>query len=292
VEGAGTVPNVLMLGANPLVRDNLLVLLTAMGCHCVLAPGLKEALVLLENAKTDAAILDPQADASPAGIVAAFHKRFPGLRDRTIVLTGEETSPEVLNVLDAYSLPRVPLRRLLQELWPCLDSLLTRKIVPRQVTSSVRLIFDSFLQPARVGVRSSQSAVHRVLYESEGLMADLSLEPHTGSQRVTLVGQVLDRSRPDPQLGSVPVVLHGQTGLLGVAKTNEFGEFHFEFDAEQGVTLEIGVRGNHWVLLDVPDAKETIAETPQESRLAGQLETAHLRKTCVAREKERKGGKP
>jgi len=93
-------------------------------------------------------------------------------------------------------------------------------------------------------------------------MADLSLEPHTGSQRITLVGQVLDRSRPDPQLGSVPVVLHGQTALLGVAKTNEFGEFHFDFDAEQGVTLEIGVRGNHWVLLDVPDTKETMAETP------------------------------
>jgi hypothetical protein len=86
-------------------------------------------------------------------------------------------------------------------------------------------------------------------------------------------------------------VLHGQTGLLGVAKSNEFGEFHFDFDAEQVVTLEIGVRRNHWVLLDVPDAKETLAETPQESRL-GQLETAQFRKTCVAGEKEEKDAKP
>jgi|SRR6267143_7294197 len=147
-----------MLGVNPLVRDNLLVLLTAMGCHCVLAPGLKEALVLLEKAKPDAAILDPQADASPDGIVAAFHRKFPSLRDRTIVLTSEETPPEVLNVLDAYSLPRVSLHRILQELWPCLDSLLTRNIVPRQVTSSVRLIFDSFLQPMRR--RCSKFAVY------------------------------------------------------------------------------------------------------------------------------------
>jgi len=36
-----------------------------MGCHCVLAPGLKEALVLLDKAKPDAAILDPQAGPSP-----------------------------------------------------------------------------------------------------------------------------------------------------------------------------------------------------------------------------------
>lgn len=276
-----------MLGANPLVRDNLLVLLRAMGYRCVLAASLKEAYVLLEKEKPDAAILDPQADASPDGMVAAFHRKFPSLRDRTIVLTREETTPEVHNVLDAYSLPRVPVHRLLQGLWPCLDSLLTRNMAPRQVTSRARLILDSFLQPVPADVRSSQSAVHRVLYESEGLMADLSLEPQTDSRRVKLVGQVLDPSRPEPQLVCVPVVLHGQTGLLGVAKTNEFGEFHFEFDSEPGVRLEIGVRRNHWVLLDVPDAKQTIAETPQESQLPVQPETPQLRKTCVAGEKDR-----
>jgi DNA-binding response OmpR family regulator len=258
-----------MLGANSLVRDNLLVLLRAMGCHCVIAPRLPEALALLEREKPDAAILDPQADSSPGAMVAAFHRRFPDLRDRTIVLTGGETAPDVLKVLDAYSLPRVPLHRLLQELWPCLDWLLTRNIVSEQVTSNARLIFDSFLQqPA--DIRNSRSVIHRVLYESEGLMADLSVEPERDSQRVTLVGQVLDTAGREPQLDSVPVVLHGQTELLGVAKTNEFGEFHFDFDSEPGVTLEIGVKGHHWVLLDVPDTKETRAEITYESQLPAQ----------------------
>jgi len=135
-----------MLGANPLVRDNVLILLGAMAYHCVFAPSLKEALVLHEKEKPDAAILDPQqADSSPAGTVAAFHRKFPGLRGRTIVLTGEQATPELLKVLDAYSLPQVPLHLLRQELWPCLDSLLTRNIVPQQVTGNARLVFDSFL---------------------------------------------------------------------------------------------------------------------------------------------------
>src|SRR5881394_2385652 len=82
-----------MLGANPLVRDNVLILLGAMAYHCVFAPSLKEALVLHEKEKPDAAILGPQqADSSPAGTVAAFHRKFPGLRGRTIVLTGEQAN--------------------------------------------------------------------------------------------------------------------------------------------------------------------------------------------------------
>ena len=265
VEGAGTVPKIMILGANPLVRDNLLVLLRAMGYQCVLALSLKEALVLLEKEKPDAVILDPQADSSPDGMVAAFHRRFPSLGDRTIVVTGEEAAPELLKVLDAYSLPWVPQHLLLQQLWPCLDSLLTQNIVPRQVTSRARLVFNSFLQPVAAGVRNSQPADHRILYESEGIMADLSLEPQGDSQRVTLVGQVLDPARAEPQLGNVPVVLHGQTRLIGVAKTNELGEFRFDFDSERGIALEIGVRGNHWVLLDVPDPSGTNPETGHDS---------------------------
>ncbi len=83
-------PKVLVLGANPLVHDNVVVLLGAMGYRCIIAPSLKEALVLVEKEKPDAAILDPQqAGASPAGMVAAFHRMCPNLRGRTIGLTAE-----------------------------------------------------------------------------------------------------------------------------------------------------------------------------------------------------------
>ena len=146
-----------MLGANPLVRDNVLTLLGAMAYHCVFAPSLKEALVLHEKEKPDAAILGPQqADSSPAGTVAAFHRKFPGLRGRTIVLTGEQATPELLKVLDAYSLPQVPLHLLRLELWPCLDSLLIRNIVPQQVTGNARLVLIAFSSQYPIRKRSAR----------------------------------------------------------------------------------------------------------------------------------------
>src|SRR4029077_1995378 len=140
VKIAQSQPKVLMLGANALVRDDVRILLGSMGYQYLVAPTLKEALALLEQEKPDAAILDPQqADSPPAQIVAAFHKMVPYLRGRTIVLVGEESDPELRQVLDAYSLPRVPQDILLQELWPSLDSLLRRMSTTQQVTRSAPL---------------------------------------------------------------------------------------------------------------------------------------------------------
>src|SRR5438876_10082551 len=76
-----------MLGANPLVRDDVRVLLRSMGYHCVVAATLEHALELPEREQPDAAILDPHfPDSPPARVVAMFHKRVPDLRNRFIVL--------------------------------------------------------------------------------------------------------------------------------------------------------------------------------------------------------------
>jgi len=267
VKIAQSQPKVLMLGANALVRDNVRVLLGSMGYQYLVAPTLKEALTLLEQGRPDAAILDPQqADSPPARVVAAFHKMVPYLRGRTIVLVGEERDPDLLQVLDAYFLPRVPQDILLQELWPSLDSLLRRMSTTPQVTRNAPLVFDSFLRPSLAGARSSHPAVRRLLYESDRLVADLSLEEHKDSQRITLVGQVLDTAKPEPHLSSVPIVLQGHEGLMGMAKTNEWGEFRFEFNFEPGVSLEIGARQNYWVSFGLPDSKSVTGGTTEESK--------------------------
>jgi len=269
VETAQIQPKVLMLGVNALVRDNVRVLLGSMGYQCLVASTLKEALALLEQEKPDAAILDPQqADSPPARIVAAFHKMVSHLRGRVIVLIGEESDPELLQVLDAYFLPRVPRDALLQELWPSLDSLLRHRMsTAQQVTRSAPLVFDSFLQPSLAGTRSSHPTVRRLLYESDSLVADLSLEGQRDSQRITLVGQVLDAAKPEPHLSSVPVVLQSLAGLMGIAKTNEWGEFRFEFNFEPGVSLEIGARENYRVSVGLPDSKSVMGWTTEESQI-------------------------
>src|SRR2546423_326203 len=289
VETAQVQPKVLMLGANALVRDNVRVLLGSMGYQCLVASTLKEALALLEQQKPDAAILDPQqADSPPARIVAAFHMSVPHLRGRAIVLIGEESDSELLQVLDAYYLLRVPRDALLQKLWPSLDSLLRRRTRTQQVTRSAQLVFDSFLQPSLAGTRSSHPTVRRLLYESDSLVADLSLEGQSDSQRLTLVGQVLDAAKPEPHLSSVPVVLQGLAGLMGIAKTNEWGEFRFEFNFEPGVALEIGARENYRVSVGLPDSKSVMGGTTEESQIPETPGDSEAQKDVHPEEKKRR----
>ena len=290
VEIPRTQPKVSVISADALVRDNVRVLVGSMGYHCVAASTLKEALALLEAEKPDAVILDPrQVGSPPARMVAAFHRMVPTLRGRAIVLTDTESDQELLRVLDAYSLPQVPRDLLLQEVWPSLDSLVRRNIVHRQITQSARLVQDSFLQPLYAGVRNLQPlSARRLLYESGSLMADLSLEPQENSQLITLVGQVLDSAQPERQLASLSLVLQGQAGPIAVATTNEIGEFHFDFDSEPRVTLEIGVKANHWVSLELPDSNGAIQGTAEESQLLERAADSEARKGLLLKKKKRR----
>ena len=262
MEIARTQRKILMLGANPLVRDNVRVLLGSMGCQCLVASDLKRAVELFELEKPDAAILDPQAaDSPPARLVISFQKQVPDLRGRLIVLEKEESDPELLQVLDAYSVPKVRLDTLFRELWPLLDSLLCRGAIPRRVTRGAPLVFDSFLQPSLAGIRSSQPLCRQLRYESDTLVADLSLERQRDSQHIILMGQLLDTAKGEPQMGGVPIVIQGHSGLTGIARTNEWGEFHFEFESEPGITLEIKARENVWVSAGLPDLQNVISGT-------------------------------
>ena len=89
-------------------------------------------------------------------------------------------------------------------------------------------------------------------------MADLSLEKRRDSERITLTGQLLDTAKKKPQLGSVPIVIQGQAGLIGVVKTNEWGEFYSEIEPQPGITLEIRAKENLWVSAGLPDLNDVV----------------------------------
>jgi hypothetical protein len=119
-------------------------------------------------------------------------------------------------------------------------------------------------------------------------MADLSLEPQENSQLITLVGQVLDSAQPERQPASLSLVLQGQAGPIAVATTNEIGEFHFDFDSEPRVTLEIGVKANHWVSLELPDSNGP-SKGPRKSRnCCRQPQTPRLGKALLLKKKKRR----
>lgn len=109
----------------------------------------------------------------------------------------------------------------------------------REITGTV--VFDSALQPAFAGVRSAGTAAARqMVYEAEGLMVDLRFDQRPGSKCISLIGQVLERQGTRRSLAHAPVMLWTEKGLVVTeTKTNGFGEFHLEFEVQNGMRLSI-----------------------------------------------------
>ncbi len=244
---------VLVIAEDPWARDTIRVLLGSMGCHCVMACNAEQARAKLRQENPDAAIADTyRTTAATSPGLSGLDEICLRLRGRIIIVTGEDHDPEVAALIQKYRLPQIWRERLLQDLWSTLNSLPKQSSVFRRVISA-RLIFDSFLQPAPAGIRILQLAGRRFVYQADSLMVDLSLEPsQTDSRRISLVGQLLDSAEPERQLDTLSVALHGPKGPIAVASTNKFGEFHFEFDLEQNVKLEIETAANQWISLVLP----------------------------------------
>jgi len=100
----------------------------------------------------------------------------------------------------------------------------------------VRLVFDSFLQPSEAAVRGSVSA-RQFLFETDELYVDLRLDPQ--AERVSLVGQVMDRAHATQAVQGLPIHLQQGPLQLKATNTNQFGEFQFEFEAGDDFYISI-----------------------------------------------------
>jgi hypothetical protein len=81
---------------------------------------------------------------------------------------------------------------------------------------------------------------------------DLLIEVEAGSNRLALVGQILDSARPDRRFDGVPVTLQGWKGSVAQTTGEEFGEFHLDFDFESNVSLKIGISETNCITIPLP----------------------------------------
>ena len=245
---------VLIMCEEPSARDTMRVLLGSMGCQCVVASSVQQAIAVLEQEEPDAAIVDPRSPGFSADpVTSGLDKIYARLGGRVVVLAEQEKEQEFKELLERYCIPRVLKNRVLQELWGSLESLFRPKEVLRRIANAAQLVFDSFVQPMPAGVRGvAQVPARQLVYQSGSLMADLRIEPQNDFRNFAVVGQIVDSDRPGRRFDSIPVVLHGRKGPLALATTNKFGEFQFNFDFEPSVTLEIEVPGEPWVSVALP----------------------------------------
>lgn len=106
-----------------------------------------------------------------------------------------------------------------------------------------RLVFDSFMEPLPVGVRTGHRLSRQTLYEAGHYALDLRQERESDSARIALVGQIVDRDTPGRNLAGVPVMLTSGKTVVARAISNEFGEFHAEYDSTRRIRLQVGIEG-------------------------------------------------
>jgi hypothetical protein len=139
---------------------------------------------------------------------------------------------------------------------------------PSRRVSLARLIFDSFLQPAPAGSRTTVSPIRQTLYKSGPFVVELRIEPDNRRNRVFLVGQLVNSKTPTEDMRGVQVVIQREEQIVARATTNPFGEFHLEFGDKENLRLFVDVPGHRTIGIDLakPEALRTDVSGESEIR--------------------------
>lgn len=116
-------------------------------------------------------------------------------------------------------------------------SLHGKKVKP----SIARLLFDSFQNPRIAGVRSASTTARQLLYGVGTYRIDLRMEPQMDSDKISLVGQVLNSADPIKAGAQVTVALLRGNKIVGESQTNALGEFQLECSLEGQLQLVLSL---------------------------------------------------
>ena len=234
---------VLIVGPASETLQTVRLLLGSMGCQCLLASDVRQALTLIPVENPRAAILDANAvDFAPAPSASVTDQLCSELQGRVIVFSEEPVAGELEVLSQYFELPQVHPSRLVHELWPKLQSVARRPALREQIRYSALLVFDSIFSPAAAGLRGARPPGRRLLFRFGSLLADLSIEPQPDSNHLAVSGQIADSANPHLHLDERAVSLCGRKGTLASTKTNAFGEFQLDFPLELDAAVEIDIR--------------------------------------------------
>jgi len=126
---------VLIVEDDAAIRNVLYVLLAGVGCEGDIAYSGKQALSMLSRQKFDAVLLDLRCSNLPAAeMVSQIKDIRPSMVGRVLVITGELTDAQTIQLIEKYCLPHVPRNRLMQDLWGLLRAVLGINGTPKPVS--------------------------------------------------------------------------------------------------------------------------------------------------------------
>ena len=102
-----------------------------------------------------------------------------------------------------------------------------------------RLTFDSWLEPAAVGIRAAGRGARQGLFRSGRYCVDVRLERSSATGKESMVGQVADQLSPGGALPVASVRLDCDGKPTAQTSSNEFGEFQLEYLSARDLVLRI-----------------------------------------------------
>ncbi len=142
------------------------------------------------------------------------------------------------------------------------------------------LLFDSFRSPLLAGVRSANSTSQQLLYGAGDYRIDVRIEPQMDSEKVVLIGQVLNSSDPAERLSALPVNLLKGNKILAESVTSQYGEFQIECGLEECFRLAVLLPGGREVSLQLVEPVFLQAPTAAQT-----IEDNKIRKTSRIKKK-------
>ena len=116
---------VLIIEDEPAMRNVIYVLLAGLGWDGDVAHDLHHALSMIRQDQFDAVLLDLRSsDLPPEQMVSAITELRPSLVGRVLVITGEVSDPQTLEMLESCAVPHLPRSRVSSDLWGRLRNLL------------------------------------------------------------------------------------------------------------------------------------------------------------------------
>jgi hypothetical protein len=129
-----------------------------------------------------------------------------------------------------------------------------------KIAAQAALVFDSFRQPLLAGMRASSGNLARqLLYKAGRYTIKLQVESGAGTERLSIVGQILDDREPTGGMRDIAVLALRGNKTLDRTITNPLGEFHLEPNATDKLQLSV----------DVPEIGTFTVEPPRRTESGG-----------------------
>jgi hypothetical protein len=242
---------VLLIGFEPSIQESISVLLNTMGWASKVLSDLGRLGAGLQQGSFEAVLLSLRHSAEELErMILQIKEIRPTLSERVVVVSRGAVAPEILELIERYDLSHLRQEKVFSQLWSTLEDLVAfppcYRVAARDI-GVARLLYDSLRTPGLIGVRSSDTSGRHFIYEHNNTTIDVQLDVQPGSNRISLMGQVLDGTKPSFSYENRAVILHARNGTLARTTTNRQGEFVMQFDFAENVNLEIRVGERSWI---------------------------------------------